>query len=501
MSTEIPESSALPTNDNPQTKKTVRKKKTTAKQKKAEATADTNAIASAIQQFGNLSGDALKGAIGLIANIASVGSYEKVDYKNGKHVTDGISIQKRRFRSTENMSEKGRIETAINQQKKELEEAKNAPIEKPKFVSLEDLMVVIYAANDELQARIFGPMWNNWTNAEDFLAIIKDTLGNIISTFDPLMDAVDELQEYFYGKVSYSFGDANIHLGTSRRGESLDLPVGIIALQALDYIIDFIRDIIRNVEMLAETYTSEELYVLMKKSTHTSNWSSFIKAIQDLLKLIVDAIKPYIQNIIIALILDAIDMIVDVLDKAGLLSPKGPLKLIPVAITLVRSIMAGNLEAIEEMVKQTLTKLANMVFLAGIALKDPSILWADTDRMDKEINIARYKELISNEKYRTKSGKLNAAGRKAFYNYDDANYTSSVRHFLQKMKTENSNMFGQIADKATKWSDLTYWINLDSEAESEQSENEATSESIINEVSNDMQVLNKSIEKGVEEPE
>ena len=102
------------------------------------------------------------------------------------------------------------------------------------------------------------------------------------------MDAVDELQEYFYVKVSNVFDDMNIHVGTSRRGQSLDLPLGIVALQALNYLIDFLREIIQNVEMLAEEYSSEELKVLLDKSTHTSNWTTFKQMIADLIQLIID---------------------------------------------------------------------------------------------------------------------------------------------------------------------------------------------------------------------
>lgn len=494
MSQSNPNKSAqpLPTVDKPQSTTVAQEPEASSLQ---EVNKDIGAMANALQTIGSVSQNAVKKVTGMLANIASYNAFEKVDYDSkGNQIVEGPAIYKKRYRSSENIANNKDIKSSIAAQEKELEEARNAKVDfKINTFSEQDLLDVIAETQYALESRIFGPMWNNWTNGKDFLDDIKMALEGIIDTFDPLMDLVDELEEFLIGDVGDAFADLKLNIGKTNNGGSHDIPLGAIALQALSTLIDYIRECIENIEMLAEEYTVEELNVLMRKGTAGQDWSGAIRMIRDLIQLIVDAIKPYIQNLVIALILDAIDMIVDVLDKAGILSPKGPLKLIPVAITLMRSIMTGKLEEIEEMIKQSLTKLINMFQLAVIAMKDPTILWADTDRMDKEIAVARYKEL-------TEDGDFSTSDRDKFFNYTDTNYTASVRHFLQKMKNETNDQFDQVANMATTYTDLNLMYKNTVEANGVKKKNQNLSQQKVKESSEKMINLNESIEKNLEEP-
>jgi len=482
----------LPTVDKPQVT-TIEKEQED--QSLQEMNKDIGAMANALQAIGNVSENAIKKVTGMLANIATYNSTEKMDFdSNGKQIVDGPAVYKKRYRSTENINANKDIKEQIKAQEKELEEARNAKVDfNIKTFTEQDLMAIIAETQAALEARIFGPMWNNWTNGKDFLAAIKYSLGEIINTFDPLMDLVDQLEEFLIGNVEDSLSGFSIHMGTTRNGGSHDLPLGAIALRALRTLIDYIRELIRNIERLAEEYTVEELNVLLRKGTSGSNWTGAITMIRDLIQSIINAIKPYIQNLVMALILDAIDMIVDALDKAGILSPKGPLKLVPIAITLIRSIMKGTLEEIEEMVKQSIVKLINLFQLAVIAVRDPSILWADTDRMDKEIAVARYKEL-------TEDGEFSAEDQDRFLNNTQTNYSASVRHFLQKMKNETSDQFDQVADMATTYTDLNILYKNAVAANGIKKKNQSITQEQIKESEEEMINLEKSIERAMEEP-
>lgn len=462
--------------------------------KLTEMNSDVNSMADTLQTIGNVTESALKGVTGLLANIASYNSIEKVDYDaDGNQIVDGIGLYKKRYRSTANLSENEDIAKAIAEQEKELKDARNKKNEiKLTFITEEDILNILEETNDILRQRIFGPMWENWTDGKDFIKIMKDMLEDLIDTFDPLMDLVDQLQEYFNSNLS-GLNNVNISMYKSKSGRNVSLPLGAIALKSLNTIIDYIRSLIENLERLAEEYTVEELNVLLRKGTSGSNYGTLIKFIQDLIQMIINAIKPYIHNLVIALILDAVDMIVDVLDKAGLLSPKGPLKLIPIAITLIRSIMAGNLEAIEEMVKQSVTKLINMIQLAMIATKDPSILWADTDRMDKEIAVARFKELAEDEDGFTE------ADKDKFLFHTETNFSAGARHFLQKMKGETRESFNQVTDYATTYSDLTTLYKNTFAAKAEKEQNQKMSKEKLQEISERKNVYRENIAKCMQE--
>ena len=411
----------------------------------------------------------MRNLTGLLANVATYGSYEKKTYdRDGNQIIDE-TLQKYKimYRSTENLAENENIAEAIEQQRQELKESGEKETKKAldefriDTITQGDIMSVINQTNAALEARIFGPMWNNWTNGTDFLAIMKDTLENLINTFDPLMDLVDQIQDYVNGPVADQLEGIDIKTYKTRSGQQLSLPLGVIAIQALNMIINYIRELIKNIERLAEEYTVEEINALLNRGTNGSSFGTAIKTIQDLIQMIVNCIKPYIQNLVMALILDAIDMIVDVLKKAGLLEPKGPFKLIPVAITLVRSIMAGNLEAIEQMVVQSISKMINIVQLAMLAIKDPSILWADTDRMDKEIAVARYDEMMANGTFNTQD----------FLGHRD-NLTAGARHFLQKLKNESADTFSQIVDFASTYTDLNALYQSSIASQNAQKEND-----------------------------
>ena len=467
--------------------KTQKSDTTTGASSTNEMNKDIRSKASALQTIGGVSKAAMKNITGLLANIASYGSVEKIDYDDaGKQITEGIGLYKKRYRSTQNLSENADIAKAIKQQKQELKDAREAEIESTiSLVTEEDIMRIVDETNEALQQRIFGPLWKNWTTGEDFLAAIKYALESLLDTFDPLMDAVDEIQEFVNGATS-DLQDNELKIGDE------SLPLGVMAIQALNIIIDYIRDLIENIEMLAEEYTTEELNVLVRKGTNGANWGSVIKSLQDLVQLIIDCMKPYIHNLIMALILDAIDFVVEKLDKAGILSPSGPLKLIPTAITLIRAILRGDLEAIEEMVKKTITKMINIVQLAAIAMKDPTILWADTDRMDKEIATARYSEFMED-------GEFSEEDKDKFLNYTDTSYSAGARHFLQKMKGETQETFNQVAGLATTYTDLNILYKKATASNSAIKQNKMFTDQKLREASSRMNVYKQSIATEIQE--
>lgn len=492
MSTSTDASYPLPTADNPEVCEIPEDNKQEIDEL-SEMNKSIDSMAGTLQSIGTITENALKNVTGMIVNIASYNSVEKEDYdEDGNLIVDGNGLYKKRYRSTENISENSDIASAISEQEKALKDAREAEQNmKIEVLTSDDILRVLEETRDALDERIFGPMWKNWTTAEDFLEGIRMTLQSILDTFDPLMDLVDQLQDYVNSSVNT---DSGIKVKTSNSGQDIKLPLGVMALEALNIIIDYIRQLIQNFETLAEEYTVEELNVLLRKGTSGSNWGTVMKSIQDLIQLIVDCMKPYIHNLVMALILDAIDMIVDKLDKAGILSPSGPLKLIPIAITLVRSILSGNLEAIEEMVKQTITKLINMIQLAMIAMKDPSILWADTERMDKEIAVARYKELAEDEDGFT------AADKDKFLYHTDTSYTAGARHFLQKMKGENKETFNQIVNFASTYTDLGGLYKNAISAKNEKEKNKKVSKTKAQKLANDMKALSKNMKKRAKEP-
>lgn len=403
------------------------------------STEDVNAKFSVMDSIGG----ALKNLSSLPFLLASIGSEEKMDFdEDGNQIVGMVnSVYKRKYRSSANLSEKEDLKKAIEEQKKSLEEdAKKGNAESlhmPEFAKEGDLTDILQGAYDALQRRLFGPLWGNWTNGRDFIAELKDKLTDIIDLFDPLMDMVDQLQKYFDSAPSSL---QNVELYKTKNGEGIILPLGVVAMQSLNKLIYFIRKVIENLEKMAEEYTTEEIDALLKKGTSGSNFGTLIKLIQDLIQSIIDAIKPYIQNLIMALIMDAIDMIVDAIKKAGLLEPTGPLKLIPIAITMCRTILNGTLEEIEQKIKQTISKAINLLKLGIIAIKDPSILWADTDRMDKEIAIARYESLMD------ANGELSGESLEKFMGYSEESKTSGARHLIQKLAGPSRQTVNNISD-------------------------------------------------------
>lgn len=458
-----------------------------------ELNKDANTKASTLNAIGSVAQNALKNVTGLLANIAAYGSYEKVDFdKNGNQIVSGTSKEQLKYRSSANIDENGDIAQAIAEQKASLKEAREKPTEWKNPFSEEDILRIVEETNDALQKRIFGPLWKNWTTGEDFLAAIKYALETLIDTYDPLMSIVDELQDYV-DKSTSGLADVSVEFGSVNKNSNRNtsLPLGIMAIEALNVIIEYIRELVRNIEMIAEVYTTEEINVLVRKGGGDSNWGTIIKSLQDLVQLIVNCLKPYLHNLVMALILDAIDLIVDKLDKAGILSPSGPLKLIPTAITLVRAILRGDLEAIEEMVKKTLIKMTNILQLAIAAnpvTGDPSILWDDTDTLDKKIAIARYEEL-------TKDGEFSDADKDKFFNYTTETSSAAVRHFLQKMKGETAEQFNEVADFASTYSDLNVLYKKAVSAFSEQKKNTNKINAELETANAEIEAMNQSIER------
>lgn len=457
-----------------------------------ELNQDVGSKASTLNAIGNVAKNAVKNVTGLIANIAAYDSIEKVDYdKNGNQIVDGTTIEKLKYRSSANISENADIEKAIKQQKEELKESRKTQEKpRPSFINENDILRIIDETNNALQERIFGPMWENWTNGEDFLGAIKFTIQSLIDTFNPLMDVVDEIQEYVDNSTR-GLQDESLSI-TGVNGGEAKLPLGVMAIEAIRTIIDYLRELITNIEMLAEEYTVEELNVLVRRGTNGSNGGTIIQSLTELVQLIIDCMKPYIHNLIIALILDAIDFVVDKLEKAGILSPQGPLKLIPTAITLVRAILRGDLEAIEEMVKKTITKMINIVQLAFIAMRDPSILWTDTDRLDKEIAVARYEELAED-------GEFSNADKDKFFNYSKETTTAGVRHFLQKMKGETAETFNSVADFASTYTDLNILYKKAVAASNAKKKNANDLNIELKKADERTEIMNRSVRKRLKE--
>lgn len=492
---------SIPTADSPNVK-TVQDNSEKEVAEASEMNKTKAAMSGTLNSIGDAAESALKNLTGLIANIASYGSAEKIDYdKDGNQIVDGIGEYQKRYRSSANLEHVKDIKKAIEEQRKELAESKKIKKEGFEFITDNDILSVIEETQYALEARIFGPLWYNWTTGEDFLAAIKYTLQSIIDTFDPLMEMVDELQDFVNNSTS-GLEDKGISIKTAT-GNEAKLPLGIMAIQSLNIIINYIRDLIRNIEMIAEEYTVEELNALLRRSKNDPSWGTVIKSLHDLIQLIINCMKPYVHNLVMALILDAIDLIVDKLDKAGILSPSGPLKLIPIAITLVRAILRGDLEAIEEMVEKTLTKMINLVQLAFIGWKDPSIFWADTDRLDKEIAIARYDELAADGNFsaedRNKFIYMENEGPLAYLN-GSKNLAAGARHFLQKMAGENRETLNQIGTVVSNWTDWStaYRNHIASKQAKSKNTNKTLAEAQA--VSADMTAMNNGIAKNLKEP-
>jgi len=113
--------------------------------------------------------------------------------------------------------------------------------------------------------------------------------------------------------------------------------------------------------------------------------------------------------------------------------------------------------------------------------------------MDKEIAVARYKEL-------TEDGEFSAEDQDRFLNNTQTNYSASVRHFLQKMKNETSDQFDQVADMATTYTDLNILYKNAVAANGIKKKNQSITQEQIKESEEEMINLEKSIERAMEEP-
>ena len=111
--TETINSQPSPTIEKPEVKTLEQDSQQTAKAMNA-MNKDIGAKAETLQAIGSKSKAALKNITGLLANIASYGIEEKVDYdEKGNQITDGIGYYKKRYRSSENFSENEDIAKAI----------------------------------------------------------------------------------------------------------------------------------------------------------------------------------------------------------------------------------------------------------------------------------------------------------------------------------------------------------------------------------------------------
>ena len=136
--------------------------------------------------------------------------------------------------------------------------------------------------------------------------------------------------------------------------------------------------------------------------------------------------------------------------------------------------------------------MINIIQLAFIAMRDPSILWADTDRLDKEIAVARYEEL-------TEDGEFSEADRDQFFNYSKETTTAGARHFLQKMKGETAETFNGVADFASTYTDLNVLYKKAVAASNAKKKNINELNVELKESDEKLESLNKSMAKELEE--
>lgn len=232
------------------------------------------------------------------------------------------------------------------------------------FVGLDK---AIYAAQYRLEAAL-GPVIDSWLGGEDYLQQIIMLLQNLRGVWEPICLALEPIRDY-YSDLG-SMGNVNVN------GQNANLPLGLIAVDCLNSIIDYFEELIHQIELLASNYSSAEIDAMLKVAGRPDdNWgNSMLNLIKDMIKKCLECIQPYIQNCLLMLLLDAVNMFIQILKDAGLLEkPSGPLTLIPIAITLVRSIAAGGLQRVEEQIRNAGNKLIKIIKCMEAFARDPDI--------------------------------------------------------------------------------------------------------------------------------
>lgn len=232
------------------------------------------------------------------------------------------------------------------------------------FVGLDN---ALYAAQYRLESAIM-PVVNSWLGGEDYLQQIVWMIQNLRGTWEPICTALEPIRDFYSDLGS----KANINVN----GQNANLPLGLIAVDCLNTIIDYIENIIHQIEILATKYTKDEIDAMLKVAGRDDeNWTnSLINLLWDLVKKCIECIQPYIQNCLLMLLLDAVNMFIQILKDAGLLEkPTGPLALIPIAITLARSIAMGGLQKVEEQLRDAGNKLIKIILCLGAFVQDPDM--------------------------------------------------------------------------------------------------------------------------------
>ena len=250
------------------------------------------------------------------------------------------------------------------------EKKKQAKLKRAKLKAINDFVGLdraIYAAQYRLKSAI-GPVIDSWLGGEDYLQQILMLIKNLRQTWEPICTALEPIRDYY--------SDLGSKANISVNGQNANLPLGLMAMDCLDTIIDYFEGLLHQVEILATKYTKDEIDALLKVAGRDDdNWKqSMLNVVKDLIQLCIECIQPYIQNCVLMLILDAVNMFIQILKDAGLLEkPSGPLALIPIAITLVRSIAMGGLQRVEEQIRDAGNKLIKIVKCMGAFAQDPDI--------------------------------------------------------------------------------------------------------------------------------
>lgn len=268
------------------------------------------------------------------------------------------------------------LEQYGDEKKKQAEYKHKTAREINDFIGLDS---AIYAAQRRLESAIM-PVIDAWLGGEDYLQQLLMLIQNLRGAWEPICQALEPIRDFY--------SDLGSKANISVNGQNANLPLGLMAIDCLDSIIDYFENLLHRIELLATKYSKDEIDALVKVAGRDDdNWgNSLLNVVKDLVKLCIDCIQPYIQNCVLMLLLDAVNMFIKILKDAGLLEkPSGPLALIPIAITLVRSIAMGGLQRVEEQIRDAGNKLIKIVKCMGAFARDPDIF------TDSEISALDYR--------------------------------------------------------------------------------------------------------------
>lgn len=250
------------------------------------------------------------------------------------------------------------------------EKKKKAKSKRKKLKEINDYVGLdraLYAAQDRLKSAI-GPVIDSWIGGEDYLQQILLMIKNLRGTWEPICTALEPIRDFYSDLGS----KANVNVN----GQNANLPLGLMAIDCLNTIIDYFEGILHEIEIMATKYSKDEIDAMLKVAGRDDdNWgNSLLNLVKNLVKLCVECIQPYIQNCLLMLLLDAVNMFIQILKDAGLLEkPSGPLALIPIAITLARSIAMGGLQRVEEQIRDAGNKLIKIIKCLGAFAQDPDM--------------------------------------------------------------------------------------------------------------------------------